>query len=156
MRDCKSKFSGILALIFISGLVFSGCATTGIKAADTNDVTGTWVAEMASPKGGAGGPGGGPSGPMKFTFNFNADGNNLGGTFVGPMGNENEIIEGKIDGDNLSFAVNVNAMGRDMKIKYKGDVSGDEIKLTYTIEGGMGGPGGGGGQMPPLIAKRQK
>jgi len=128
------------------------------------DITGTWVAEMAAPKMGpgggpeGGGPGGGPGGggPMKFTFEFKANGSNLGGAVLGPMGNKNEIIDGKIDGNNVSFAVKVDAMGNEMKINYKGTVSGDEMKLTFTMEGGMGGPGGGG--MPPmeLVAKRQK
>ena len=93
---------------------------------------------------------------MKFTFEFKANGSNLGGAVLGPMGNKNEIIEGKIDGNNVSFAVKVDAMGNEMKINYKGTVSGDEMKLTFTMDGGMGGPGGGG--MPPmeLVAKRQK
>jgi hypothetical protein len=119
------------------------------------DITGTWVAEMAAPKGGpGGGPGGG--GPMKFTFDFKTDGANLGGTVVGPMGNKNEIVEGKIDGANVSFAVKVDAGGNAMKIIYKGTVSGDEMKLTFSIEGGMGGPGGGGAPPMELVAKRQK
>jgi hypothetical protein len=127
------------------------------------DISGTWVAEMAAPKmgPGGGGPGGGPggggpAGPMKFTFEFKANGATLGGTVQGPMGNKNDIIDGKIDGDNVSFAVKVDAMGNEMKINYKGTVSGDEMKLTFSMEGGMGGPGGGG--MPPmeLVAKRQK
>jgi len=139
-----------------------------VGSAFAADVTGTWVAEMAPPQsspggstGGApsGGPGGGPGGggPMKFTFNLKAKGSSLSGTMIGPMGNENEIIDGKIDNDNVSFAVKVNRMGNEMKINYKGTVSGDEMKLTYTMEGGMGGPPGGGG-MPPmeLVAKRQK
>src|SRR4030042_3958668 len=134
-----------------------------VGSAFAADVTGTWVAEMAPPQsvpGGSpsGGPGGGPGGggPMKFTFNLKAKGSSLSGTMIGPMGNENEIIDGKIDNDNVSFAVKVNRMGNEMKINYKGTVSGDEMKLTYTMEGGMGGPPGGGG-MPPmeLIAKRQ-
>jgi len=132
-----------------------------ILSAVAADISGTWVAEMTAPKmgSGGGGPGGGGpggGGPMKFTFEFKANGSNLGGTVVGPMGNKNEIIEGKIDGDNVSFAVKVDAMGNEMKINYKGTVSGDEMKLTFTMEGGMGGPGGGG--MPPmeLVAKRQK
>jgi opacity protein-like surface antigen len=132
-----------------------------ILSAVAADISGTWVAEMTAPKmgpggGGPGGGGPGGGGPMKFTFEFKANGSNLGGTVVGPMGNKNEIIEGKIDGDNVSFAVKVDAMGNEMKINYKGTVSGDEMKLTFTMEGGMGGPGGGG--MPPmeLVAKRQK
>ncbi len=124
------------------------------------DISGTWVGEMAAPKmgpgGGPGGEGPGGGGPMKFTFEFKADGSNLGGSVLGPMGNKNEIIEGKIDGNNVSFAVKVDAMGNEMKINYKGTVSGDEMKLTFSMEGGMGGPGGG--DMPPmeLVAKRQK
>jgi hypothetical protein len=148
MKNCKSRCLAILTLIFVFGLIISGCATTGMKAADIADVTGIWVAEMS-------GPGGGPGGPMKITFNMKAEGSSLTGT-VEAMGNKNEIIEGKIEGDKLSFAVNVNAMGNEMKINYKGTVSGDEMKLTFSMEGGMGGPGGGGMQMPPLIAKRQK
>ena len=47
--------------------------------------------------------------------------------------------------------------GNEMKIKYEGSVSGDELTLNMSFEGGMGGgPGGGGMQMPPLVAKRQK
>ena len=42
-----------------------------------------------------------------------------------------------------------------MKINYTGTVKGDEIELKINMEGGMGGPPGGG-EMPPLIAKRQK
>jgi hypothetical protein len=130
------------------------------------DVTGTWVAERTPPKmgpsgGAGGGPGGGPGfgGPMKFTFTFKVDGSNLSGTMVGPRGTPNEIIEGKIEGDKVSFAVKIDMMGREMKINYKGTVSGDEMTLNSTVEGGMGGmggPGGGGMERPPLIAKRQK
>jgi opacity protein-like surface antigen len=125
-----------------------------ILTAAAADVTGTWVAELSGGPGG-GGPGGG--GPMKITFNLKADGNTLTGTNVGPMGNENQIIDGKIDGDKVSFSVKVDMMGNEMKINYKGTVSGDEMKLTYEFEGGMGGPGGGGPEGKPmeLVAKRQ-
>lgn len=125
------------------------------------DVTGIWVAEMAAPAGGpgGGGMGGGPQGPMKWTFNLKADGANLTGTMVGPMGRENQISEGKIDGDKVSFVVKVKGMqDNEMKITYSGTLAGDELTLTMAMEGGMGGgPGGGGGmQRPPLVAKRQK
>ena len=72
-----------------------------------------------------------------------------------------KIIDGKINGDNISFAVKIDMMGNEMTIKYKGTVAGDEIKLTMEFEGGMGGPGGGGpggGAPKPmeLIVKRQQ
>ncbi len=126
------------------------------------NLTGTWVAEMAAPKfgggPGGGGPGAGQQGPRKFIFNLKEDGTKLSGTVKGPRGNENEIIEGKIDGDKVSFAVKVQGFqGNEMKIKYAGSVSGDELTLNMAFEGGMGGgPGGGGMRMPPLVAKRQK
>src|SRR5512136_2364300 len=88
-----------------------------IASAVAADITGTWVAEMSAPKMGPGGgpEGGGPGGggPMKFTFEFKADGAKLGGNVLGPMGNKNEIIDGKIDGNNVSFAVKVDAMGNE-------------------------------------------
>lgn len=125
-----------------------------VGAAVAADITGTWVGEFQ------GDPGGGGE-AMKITFNLKADGSTLTGTNVGPQGNENEIIEGKIDGDKVSFAVKIDMMGNEMKINYKGAVSGDELKLTFSMEGGMGGPGGGGpggGEAPPMeiVAKRQK
>lgn len=132
------------------------CLLAGMAVAA--DITGTWVGEFQG-----GGRGGGGGEPMKITFNFKADGPTLTGTNIGPQGNENEIIDGKIDGDNISFAVKIDMMGNEMKINYKGVVSGDEIKLTMTFEGGMGGPGGGGPGGPgggapkpmELIVKRQ-
>lgn len=137
-----------LKIIAMAVSVLCLMAVSGFAA----DVTGTWVAEIAAPKGG---PGGGPGGPMKFTYNLKADGANLGGTFIGPRGNETEIIEGKIDGDKVTFAVKIDMMGNEMKVNYTGTVSGDEMTLTFEMEGGMGGPPGGG-DMPPLVAKRQK
>ena len=123
------------------------------------DITGKWVAETAAPKGGpgggAGGPGGGPGGPMKYTFDFKADGNKLTGTDTGPMG-PHEILDGKIDGNKISFSVKVNMGQNEMKINYSGTVEGDVLTLKMDMGGGMGGPGGGGMERPPLIAKRVK
>jgi hypothetical protein len=128
------------------------------------DIDGTWVAEMPAFGGGPGGggpPGGGPQGPREITFNLKADGANLTGTVASPRG-ENEIVDGKIDGDNVSFAVKrPGFQGNEMTIKYEGSVSGDELTLKMSFEGmgggpPGGGPGGGGMEIPPLVAKRQK
>ncbi len=121
-------------------------------------ITGKWVAEMEAqggPGGGAGGPGGGAGGPMKFTFDFKADGNKLTGIDTGPMG-PNEILDGKIDGNKISFSVKVNMGQNEMKINYSGTFEGDVLTLKMDMGGGMGGPGGGGMERPPLIAKRVK
>lgn len=114
------------------------------------DITGTWKGQMEGMMGGGQ--------PMEFTFNFKADGEKLTGTSQGPRGGENEISDGKIDGDKISFSVKTTGK-MEMTIKYTGTVSGNEIKLSMAMEmaggGPGGGPGGGGmggppGGMPPM------
>ena len=136
-----------LKMIAVAVSIF--CLMAGMALAA--DITGTWVAEMSGGPGG-GGPGGGG---MQITFNFKASGNTFTGT-TEAMGNSSPISEGKIDGDKISFVVKVDMGGNAMTINYKGTVAGDEMKLTFSMEGGMGGPGGG--EMPPmeLVAKRKK
>jgi opacity protein-like surface antigen len=139
------RFKIFAMAVIVLGLV----AATALAA----DVTGTWVAEREGRDGQT----------MKTTFELKADGTDLTGTmdFGMGMGEPNPISEGKIDGDNISFVVKMDMMGNEMKISYKGTVTGDEMKLTMSFEGGMGGPGGGGpgGGAPKtmeMIAKRQK
>jgi hypothetical protein len=80
---------------------------------------------------------------MELGFIFKVDGSTLTGTSIGPQGNETPISDGKIEGDDISFAVKITGQ-MEMTINYKGKVSGDEIKLTMEMDMGGGGPGGGG------------
>lgn len=127
------------------------------------DITGTWVTEVAAAQGGAGGgggfggaPGGAQAGPRKMVLVFKEEGSKLGGKFTGLWGNTNDIVDGKIDGDKLTFDVKVKARGSEFTLKFQGTVSGDEFKYTYKSEGGMGGPGGGNRPPTEYVAKRQK
>jgi hypothetical protein len=99
------------------------------------DVTGKWTAQVP-----------GRQGTSEVTFNFKADGASLTGTMTSQFG-ESPISEGKINGDEISFAiVRTGPDGSERKILYKGKVTGDEIKFTREFQGGMmGGPGGPGG-----------
>jgi hypothetical protein len=83
------------------------------------DVTGTWKGE-ANPNGKGGPP----------TFTFKQAGSALTGT-TSMRGNDVEISNGKIDGDKISFEVNVD-MGDKGKMtnKYSGTVSGTTMKLS--------------------------
>ena len=82
---------------------------------------------------------------MELGFTFKAAGSTLTGTSVGPQGEEYPISDGKIEGDNISFVVKVTGQ-MEMKINYKGKVSGDEIKLAMQFDmAGRGGPPPGGG-----------
>jgi opacity protein-like surface antigen len=107
-------------------------------AAFAADVTGKWTAQV---------PGRGGQ-TRETTFNFKVDGEKLTGTMSG-MQNDLEISDGKVKGDEISFKVNVNFQGNEMKMNYKGKVAGDEIKMTREREGS--------GQPPQeFTAKRAK
>jgi hypothetical protein len=107
-----------------------GClAATAIWAAD---VSGKWTAEMQ-----------GRNGTTTTTMNFKVDGSTLTGTISNQAG-DNEIADGKIDGNNISFTVSRTMNGNTFKQNYKGVLDGDVIHFTLTTD--MGGMGGGGGQ----------
>lgn len=90
------------------------------------DVTGKWTAETK-----------GRDGQTRTqTFNLKADGSKLTGTVsMGQMG-EREISNGKVDGDNISFDVNVEMNGNAMTMKYTGTLSGDELKMKRDSQRG--------------------
>jgi hypothetical protein len=100
-----------------------------VAAASAADVTGKWVAQVPTRDGGT----------REAVFNLKAQGGQLTGTVTNPRG-EQQISEGKIDGDDISFAVVVEFNGNQMKFLYKGKVAGDEIKFTRQREGQEGNP----------------
>jgi hypothetical protein len=90
------------------------------------DVTGTWKATAE-----------GPNGTMERTFVFKVDGSKLTGETTSSMFGKSTITDGKIDGDSVSFTITVKLQDNEMKLNYKGKVSGKEIK--FTVENPMGG-----------------
>jgi len=101
-------------------------------AAMAADVTGKWVAEQP-------GRNGGP--PRQTTFDLKQDGGKLTGTMTGGMGRGGgggapaaiEITDGKVDGDKVSFTIKRETPNGPMEMKYNGTVSGDELKLKFTM-----------------------
>jgi hypothetical protein len=87
------------------------------------DVSGKWSGQV---------PGRGGEGATA-TFVFKVDGDKLTGTMTGPQG-EVPLQEGKVSGDKISFSM----AGNNAKILFEGMVSGDQIKMTRTREGGQG------------------
>ncbi|MEO8595642.1 MAG: hypothetical protein ABI759_20150 [Candidatus Solibacter sp.] len=88
------------------------------------DATGTWKAAIET-----------PNGAMEQTFKLKVEGDKLTGTMtMGEMG-EGAISEGKIEGDNVSFAVVRDFNGNQLRINYKGKVAGDEMKLAGEVVG---------------------
>ncbi len=70
-------------------------------------------------------------------FNFKVDGTKVTGTVTYPEG-EAAISEGKLDGDELSFAVKRNLGGKDIKMIYRGTADLNEIRFTSEIQGETG------------------
>jgi hypothetical protein len=87
------------------------------------DVAGNWKATAE-----------GPNGSMERTFAFKVDGTKLTGESVSSIAGKSDIMDGKVDGDNLSFMLNVKIQDNEMKVNYKGKVvSKDEIKFTAEV-----------------------
>ncbi len=82
------------------------------------DINGKWKATNQGPDGQT----------MEMTFEFKVSGSEITGTASGPMG-EMKLTEIKLDGDNLSFAVE-NDMG---KIMHKAVVKGDEMNIKVSF-----------------------
>ena len=106
--------------------VLLAVAVTSLNAAD---VTGKWTAQVAGRDGQT----------REQTFTFKADGEKLTGTISGMMGGADaEIKDGTTKGDDIAFNVVRNFQGQDVKILYKGKVSGAEIKFTSWRDGNDG------------------
>ena len=108
-----------LAAILIA-LLWTGAALAA-------DATGKWTGQMKGPDG---------SGDFEISFTFKQDGAKLTGSVQGPQGDPIEIIDGKVDGDKISFAITIFDFAGGTKITHDGTISGDEIKLNSKEEGG--------------------
>lgn len=106
-----------LAVLALS-LAFAGAAVAA-------DISGKWTAQVPGRDGA----------PQDTTFNFKVDGTTLTGTMSTQRGDA-QISEGKVEGDKVSFTVVRSFGGGEVKLLYKGTVTGNEIK--FTREGGQG------------------
>jgi hypothetical protein len=74
-------------------------------------------------------------GPLPVAFTFKADGAMLAGSTTGPDGGELPIKAGKIEGDKISFAVDLDFGGMAFTLEYTGVVSPDQIKMAADFMG---------------------
>ena len=87
------------------------------------DVAGKWKATAE-----------GPNGAMERTFDLKVEGDKLTGETVSSFAGKSQILEGKVNGDQITFKINVNFGGNEMQVAYKGKVvSKDEMKLTAEV-----------------------
>src|SRR5262245_18897875 len=93
-------------------------------ALNAADISGKWSGDMPTRN---------ESTPATFTFKV--DGDKLTGTLKTSQG-EMKLDDGKVSGNDLSFSTTMDAGGNNMKILFKGSVSGDSLKMTRQREGG--------------------
>lgn len=99
-------------LSFCAALVLTFSAASACAA----DLTGTWTGNMVTANGDT----------ILLTFTLKQDGEKLSGTVSSPQLEAMEIVDGKIDGDKLSFSVIYNGT----TIKSEGVISEEQIKLS--------------------------
>jgi hypothetical protein len=108
-------------LHFATLVAFAG-TVTALHAAD---VTGKWKSEFDT-----------QIGHLKYTYELKADGEKLTGkAFRELEGTKTtiEIVEGKVKGDEVSFVEPIKVQDQEIRIEYKGKLSGDEIKFTRKV-----------------------
>jgi len=89
------------------------------------DVTGKWKTSFTMQNGNT----------REGVMTLKAEGDKLTGTMEGGRGGAASISDGKISGDDISFAVTRNFNGNEVKINYKGRVSGNSMRLTMEFNG---------------------
>jgi hypothetical protein len=86
------------------------------------DVSGTWTATFDT-----------QVGQQSYTYTFVVKGTQLTGRAKSANGDV-EIMEGKVDGNTVSFVENLKFQDMDLRIVYKGTMASDsEIKFTRTV-----------------------
>lgn len=88
------------------------------------DVDGRWTGSLET-----------PMGVVPVTFVFKAEGERLTGHMLGMEGMEIQITNGKIEGDKISYQVNIDLGGMPLELMYKGVVTSAEIKLDMEVFG---------------------
>jgi hypothetical protein len=110
------------------GLVLSALVALLATLLFSADVTGKWKGLFA-----------GGDRDRELTFDFAAKGETLAGTVSGMLDHPLEIKDGKIQGDAVTFCIQSEYQGQAVKLIYKGQVSGTEIRFRVGNEEGTWG-----------------
>ena len=86
------------------------------------DIAGTWKGTAET-----------PNGSIERTFVFKTDGSKVTGESNSQMMGKSVIKNGKLEGDTLTFSLDVKFQDNEMTLNYSGKVSGDTMKLK--VEG---------------------
>lgn len=103
--------------------LFLGILLAFAPALFAGDIDGKWTGDVQTPDGNS----------ISLTMNFKSDGGSVTGTITGPTGDV-AITEGKIDGDTLTFKLDVDANGTPLSFKCTGKLKSDELAMK--MDGG--------------------
>ena len=85
------------------------------------DVAGKWTAAIDT-----------QIGVQNYSYDFKVDGEKVTGTAKSEF-SESPILEGSVKGDTISFVENLKFQDMEMRVVYKGKISGDEIKFNRQV-----------------------
>jgi hypothetical protein len=88
-------------------------------AALAADVSGKWKGTAET-----------PNGSVERTFTFRQDGSKVTGDTESQMFGKSDIKNGKVEGDTLTFDIDIKFQDNAMTVNYQGKISGDTMKLT--------------------------
>jgi len=110
-------------LIWVMAVVLGGAGFTSADEKKDANVDGTWTWTYKTRDGQ----------DATARLKLKRDGDKVTGTYIARAGEETPIENGRIKGDEVTFDVNRNVNGQQMKFEYKGKVSGDTItgKITF-------------------------
>jgi len=95
----------------------------GVARLFAADISGTWKASFDT-----------QIGQQNYTYQFVAKGTSLTGKIQSEMGGTSDILQGKVDGDKVSFVEVFKFDGNEIQITYTGQLtSDDEIKFTRQV-----------------------
>lgn len=88
------------------------------------DASGTWMATFET-----------QIGEQNYTYVFRVDGDRLTGTAKSSVSDTpSEIVDGRIDGNEITFVENLNYQGTELVITYKGTMTtDDEIQFMRAV-----------------------
>jgi hypothetical protein len=95
-------------------------------AAAAADISGTWKGTAET-----------QNGTFERTFVFKVDGNKLTGETSSERLGKSTIMDGKVDGDNISFTIKAKIQDNEMTLNYSGKVNGNEMTLKVDSSGGF-------------------
>jgi enterochelin esterase-like enzyme len=106
----------------LSMVVLGLAVVHGVGAAD---VTGAWTAEFDT-----------QVGVQKYTYTLKQDGDKVTGKANSEIAGEKrevELKEGRLEADTVVFVEVFDFQGNEIRIEYKGKVSGDQIQFTRSV-----------------------